>query len=63
MACDTTHQHLAHRRAAEAARHGRHPHACICDCAVVAAVNRADRRRHLAAAAPDDRPTTTEQAG
>lgn len=59
MACDTTHQRLAHRRAAgAAARRGRHPHACICDCAVVAAVNRADRRRRQASAAPDHRPAT-----
>ncbi len=45
MACDTTHQHFAQRQAFErAARLAQHPHACICDCAMVEAVKRADRR-------------------
>jgi len=61
MACDTTHQHSSRRQAvAGAARLAQHPNACICDCAVVAAVKRADTRRSralLAAAATPSRPT------
>ncbi len=57
MACDTTYQHLARRQAAEgAARLMGHTHQCICDCAVVEAVNWADRNRYRATPAPAANP-------
>lgn len=61
MACDTTHLQMARRQAAEGAqRLVGHPHECICDCAVVEAVKRADRRRVQAPARPaDDIPGST----